>query len=102
MNTSQLIGCVINCLFSNGGGAGGAAGIDAAAQVAQNDPASLSRAERKKLLSTKLVYFYASNENAFGVNRDDLWRCISQCLGSTEPTPPNWFIAKATINTVIV
>ena len=91
MYTGVRLGCILRCIYNNGGHDGVAQHINMAAAIARTDPASLDADVLGLLATEEFGYFYNKDTQVFEEYRDRLWTRLGACITGLAQTTPAWF-----------
>ncbi len=93
--TGVRLGCILRCIYNNGGQDGQAQHINLAASIARNHPASLDPDVLGLIATEEVGYFYAHDEKLFDEFKDRLWKRLGACVVGLPPTAPAWFSMRS-------
>ena len=95
------LGCILRCIYNNGGGPGGVESIDEASASARRDPSELSTEDRLALGSETFGYFFADRATTFSAAREGIWTRMSVSINGLPKDPPDWFTQKSRLIDIV-
>jgi len=85
------LGCILRCIYKNGGRDGHATTINRACGLARTKPSFLDADDLGLLATEAFVYFYSNEPNEFLKSKDQLWARLSNSLRGLPESTPEWF-----------
>ena len=101
MYTGVKLGCILRCIYNNGGGDGGNLRIDFASAVARTDPGSIEADLMHSLAKETFGYFYQNQPVTFSESRNRLWMRMTACVRALPLDPPYWFNEETRLMDVV-